>query len=121
MSTTERDWRRSAAGAGWLSLLVGVWLVVSPFVLDYGDDDASWNPVLVGFIVVLLALRRITGFRSALPGWLEVGAGVWLAASGFLLAESGDAEVNAWVTGVVVVFLGLSSLAASESRLGPRL
>ena len=43
--------------ANWLSGLMGVWLMVSPLVLDYADLRVGfWNVVVCGGIVVVLAV-----------------------------------------------------------------
>jgi hypothetical protein len=43
-----RRWRREIVRASGLNMLVGVWLVVSPSVLDYRPEDSAWNPVVCG-------------------------------------------------------------------------
>jgi hypothetical protein len=41
---------------GWVSMAVGVWLVVSPFILGYVAVAAAlWNDIIVGAVVIVLA------------------------------------------------------------------
>ncbi len=57
------------------SLLLGVWLVLSPFALDFGGA-ALWITIVLGLFVVLLAVE---GF--VIPSYLEDGerfSSVWL-------------------------------------------
>jgi hypothetical protein len=55
-------WARAAnperhAGLSWLNLLLGIWLIVSPFALTYSTyPRPTWNGVIVGFIVAILAI-----------------------------------------------------------------
>lgn len=43
--------------ASWLNLVLGIWLVLAPFVLQYSDVTTPlWNDVVVGVIVAALAL-----------------------------------------------------------------
>jgi apolipoprotein N-acyltransferase len=44
------------AGLSWANAVLGAWLVISPWVLDYATDAAQWNAVISGIIVVLLAV-----------------------------------------------------------------
>jgi hypothetical protein len=48
----------SGIRAGWLSwvnFLLGVWLIVAPFVLTYHSVAGAWNDVLTGVLVCLFA------------------------------------------------------------------
>lgn len=48
----------------WANVLLGLWLVLAPFVLQYGELTASsvigsvalWNDVIVGVVVIALAV-----------------------------------------------------------------
>ncbi len=53
----------------WLSFLLGIWLVVSPFLLDFGDVyRAMWNGVIVGLLVqVLSAWSAVATPGAAIP------------------------------------------------------
>ncbi len=42
-------------GLDWLNAILGVWLIVAPFVLGYtGITAALWNDVVVGIVVAAL-------------------------------------------------------------------
>ena len=55
-------WARAASplrniGLSWLNLLLGIWLIISPFVLGYATSPtATWNNVVLGAVVVILAI-----------------------------------------------------------------
>lgn len=55
-------WTRAAnparyVGLSWLNLLLGIWLIISPFVLNYSNlPRVTWNDVVLGVIVVILAI-----------------------------------------------------------------
>src|SRR5437899_3265063 len=40
-----------AAWLSWLNLLVGLWLLISPFILSYSSPVATWGAVIVGLII----------------------------------------------------------------------
>ena len=47
---------RFAPGLSWTNVLLGIWLVVAPFVLRYSVHPVPlWNDVIVGVIVASLA------------------------------------------------------------------
>jgi len=54
-----------AAGASWINFVLGLWLIISPFVLQYSNSvAAAANDVIVGIIVAVFAL------------WSALGAGL---------------------------------------------
>lgn len=114
---TPRDWRQDVVGVSGIAVLLGAWLIVSPFVLDYRAGDASWHTILCGILVAALAvwqtIRRVT---SPAPGWTLIAIGVWMFVSGFWLPDSLQASWNAWGPGALLVFLGSVSVAATGRR-----
>jgi hypothetical protein len=52
----------------WINLVVGVWLVLSPFTLNYsGVVMALWNSIIVGVVVIVLAAWAATTFGRPAP------------------------------------------------------
>lgn len=40
----------------WVNLAAGVWIVLAPFIFDYGGiAEAAWNHVIVGVAIVAIA------------------------------------------------------------------
>jgi hypothetical protein len=110
-------WRREIVWASGLNMLVGVWLVVSPSVLDYRPEDSAWNPVVCGAIVtVLAAIRVAVAWAASVLSWISALIGAWLFVSAFTLAESEQAAWNVGIGGVVVFSLAVWSASATEGR-----
>jgi hypothetical protein len=108
-----------AVWVGWISLVLGVWLVLSPWVLHYAGHPAlSWNSVVLGVLVGIAGLISATTPSSA-ASWWNVAFGVWLFISPFLLHAGGygPPRHNDMIVGVIVGFLGLAaSLTRYEQR-----
>jgi hypothetical protein len=53
----------------WVELVLGVWLIVSPFILlFYGNEKgAAWNTVIVGLLVCIDAIG-VLGRQQGVPG-----------------------------------------------------
>jgi hypothetical protein len=50
----------------WLNAVIGLWLVLSPFVLGFHEAGAAaWNPIVVGILIgldaMMVLLQRPTG------------------------------------------------------------
>ena len=74
---------RSAGAARGIMVVLGLWLIVSPFVLGPVRGSIEWNNIAVGLVAILTAMG--TGrFGGGLRG-LEVLLGAWLFASPFVL------------------------------------
>ncbi len=57
---------RIAAWEEWVNLVVAVWLFFSPWILGFADlYSATWNSLIVGFLIAVLAIWGIMAARSA--------------------------------------------------------
>jgi len=54
-----RDWEE------WINVLLGAWLVISPWILKVANVAATWNFLVVGTLVVVLAVYEIREMGSA--------------------------------------------------------
>ncbi len=55
--TTERT-------LDWINVIVGIWLLISPFVLAFSAmTNPMWNNVIVGIITIILAAWAALSFR----------------------------------------------------------
>lgn len=99
-----------------VNALVGACLIISPWALGYqGATEAMSNAVLIGLALVAVALGAILVPR-AWEEWTELGLGLWLIASPWLLRFAGqaDAKHSAVVAGVVVAALALWTLVSDR-------
>lgn len=102
-----------------IDIVLGLWLVISPFILGYGNlATPMWNSVIVGIAVAALAASRTggEGYRRAWPSWVNVVLGVWLIFSPFIL---GFAEVNAALWNNIILGIGVAVLAAWSALTTP--
>ena len=92
----------------WLMLLLGVWLLISPFALGYAAAQAGmlavWNPVIVGVAVIVFAiavLRKTQMWEE----WTLLLLGAWLIVSPFILGYAGI-NVALWNSIIVGLLVG---------------
>jgi hypothetical protein len=95
-----------------LILLLGLWLIVSPFALGYDTTSRiAMNAFLCGAAMALLAafdLYKTYVWAVA----LNLLIGVWVAVSPWaaIVADRGAMMTNSVIVGVAVVILGLWEL-----------
>jgi hypothetical protein len=55
------------AGVSWVNFVLGLWLIVAPFVLLYAPGPAIFNDIFVGIAVIILASWSAMAAKSARP------------------------------------------------------
>ena len=90
----------------WVGFALGVWLFVSPWVLDYGEMAVTQSAVVVGFLLIVLEFVELSAFR-AWEEWVNVLLGAWLIVSPWLLGGAGLPAATLIIVGVLVVALAL--------------
>ena len=99
-----------------INLVVGVWLIGSPFFVFFDPDvDEYWNPIACGVTIAVLSLTRLLS-GSTWPSWVNAAVGLWLFASAFWLADSNQASWNNALSGAAVFVLALVSASAGRER-----
>jgi uncharacterized membrane protein YczE len=97
-STVTTESGSLAKWASWLAGLVGLWVLVSPFVLtgEITEGTPLWSNVLGGLAILILAAYGAYAIRSLAEtatntagewsGWIAAIAGLWILASPFVLS-----------------------------------
>lgn len=113
--------RQNTVGANWINALLGLWVIISPFVLGFTRNQAAmWNNVATGGAVLLLALGRGGTSGVAVRNLLLGG---WLIASPFVLGFL--QQVIFWnniILGIVIVICAIllsTGVRALPARLRP--
>lgn len=89
-----------------INLLLGIWLVVSPWAFDMGSSPvAAWTAVVLGLAVAGVSVWSMARPVSRSPVWTNIAVAIALWLTPWLLGYSGtvNAAWNAWVVGVAVV------------------
>lgn len=94
----------------WLTAVVGVWLVVSPWVLTFAMPEGAsttvidWNFVLSGTVAVMLGVAALASYRFW-EEWADMALGLWLVASPWVLqfTASSAGKWNAIACGIIVI------------------
>jgi general stress protein CsbA len=107
----------------WVTGLIGLALLLAPFVLGYnGDNNALWaSIVLGGVILVASALEGFVQDHSNWEYWLAGLAGILAIVAPFLLQFNGaEQSTQMWtsiVLGVVVVLISLYEITTETPQI----
>lgn len=99
----------------WITPLLGVWLFISPWTMQYGTQGiAAWNAYVLGAAIMLLGALSV--YR---PEDVEAGEevvmillGLWLVVSPHVLnfADASASDLNAVAVGALVIIFGTWAL-----------
>lgn len=122
MTTATLDHgRRTVRVTSGIDIVAGCWLIIAPFVLLFsGTTAAAVNTIIVGIVVLVLAIARVSGggYRISWPSWVNFVGGLWLIAAPFIFRYSGvtAAVWNDVIMGIVVVIFAAWSASSTPSR-----
>lgn len=111
-----------------LTVFVGVWLLLSPWLLGYSEfGRPAWNAAATGLAIAAIGAAVLTG-RNRAVAWGNVLLGAWLTVSPRVLDYTSvqTAARNAWVVGLVVIVLAAVTATSRgvdqrpSTRLGRR-
>jgi hypothetical protein len=99
-------------------VLLGFWVVISPFLLPFHHSaPANWNNVVIGWAIALVALVRLSSIHKH-PGWSWGAAvlGFWLVISPFVLgfASVPAALWNNLIAGALVLVPACGNAVSAE-------
>jgi len=90
----------------WASFVVGLWLFVSPWVLQYRETTAASNAFVVGFLVMVTAIIALANFM-VWEEWFSAILGAWLVISPWVLGAAFVPMVNFVIVGLLILALAL--------------
>lgn len=96
----------------WGSLVLGVWLLLSPWILGFsGTGVAMWSTFIAGVVVAVMAYMHLRG-GPVWEEWVSLLLGIWLVLSPWIVGFRGDSSPtwNAVILGVLVGILAIISV-----------
>jgi hypothetical protein len=107
----------------WVSLVVGVWVAISAWVLGTADETATLvTGLVIGIAVALVALWGLAMPATDIPKYVNIVLGILLFVAPWIFgfADVTNAAVSAWISGVLIVLLELTALPfARRARRAP--
>jgi hypothetical protein len=101
-----------------VNFVLGLWLIASPWALNFVADPApTWNAWAVGIVITVAAFAALIAFNKW-EEWVEAALGFWLVVSPYLLgfAMQMYPTWNQAVVGIIVAALAIwSAMVAPET------
>ena len=120
ISEAGRPLNESSAGAGWVNVLLAIWVIISPFVLGFAQfHRATWNNVATGCAIAIVAIIRTNLRNQPAWSWANIILGIWLIASPFALAfvTFTNAIWSNVIVGIVIAAVACSNSVRTVSAV----
>jgi hypothetical protein len=101
--------------ASWLNVVLGAWLMISPWVIGYAAGSAVMEDVILGIAVLVVALWAI-GSTATAPSRINIVLGVWILIAPWVIGYAGIATGAMWNDVVVGILVALVAVAAASAR-----
>lgn len=104
--------------ANGINLILGIWLIVAPFVLGYTGIISRWNDIVLGFVVGIVGIVRMVMPQRSTNwlNWLSVVFGIWLIIAPFVLSYGSIIPLwNDIILGIVVAVVSFWGLSMADS------
>lgn len=92
------------------NLIMGAFLVLTPWMFAFPPGIQSANAVVCGILIILLSLAALVGF-AAWEDWGNMAVGLWLMASPWIVGLHGTQAVSVQFTlGIIVAAFAKNEL-----------
>ncbi len=103
-----------------LIFLFGIWLIISPYILNYTAAQAMWIQTITGIVIAILAAVKLAMPRQVWASWVNAVLGAWMIVAPFATGyQTSAAHWNEVIFGILVLIGGLwnASLMPGELML----
>jgi hypothetical protein len=101
-----------------VSGLLGLWLILSPFIIGAPGPHVATSGIVVGVLVVLLATVRLVFKHTIVVGLIIALLGAWTIMSPWVLGQTSE-DFRTWnyvLVGVIVAAMEAYSLTSSSTQ-----
>ncbi len=102
------------------NIVLGIWLIVSPWFLGYGGlAAATWDAVVVGAGIAVIAIIRTARPEQTRPlGWLNVLLGLWLIISPWVVSVNHARPAPYWNDVIIGIAVAVLAWIATSTPAG---
>jgi SPW repeat len=107
--------RRTARAPTWINLAIGIWVLLSPWLLGFNEvGRPTWNAVVTRLAITLVVATAVAS-SSPSGAWGNVLLAIWLFASPWVLDYTvvRSASRNAWFVAVLVALFAFITLVTA--------
>ena len=104
----------------WLAAIIGIWFIISPWVLGFSDKSgALWTSVIIGAVQLIVAGSASTKDDSSgwtvWQTWLSLITGIWFIIAPYIFALGAGETWTSVILGAVTALLSLWTMGTKSS------
>lgn len=106
--------RSASKAATIINIILGIWVLISPWVLVFSFPAQLWNNVAVGGLIIILSgIQASAPWKNHEIAWINFLLGLWLIISGFVLGPPAQPTFfwNQVILGIVAAIVSIWSTA----------
>ena len=84
--------------ANYLSMLTGLWLIIAPAMMGFGNNGLKWSSVIAGVVVLAMGATQEMRLEYTWPDTIAALVGVWAIFAPY--AFSGATTGAMWAGGI---------------------
>jgi hypothetical protein len=114
-----RDYAAQARAASGVNLVLGLWLIASPWMFDYSGKSAVLSSMSVGALIAILAAIRVASLNnSAGLSGINLLLAFWTVVSpwAYTYATNKGALLNNIIVGILIAALAIWSAIATDAE-----
>jgi SPW repeat len=92
-----------------LNLILGAFLLVSPWIFSFESGAPTQNAVICGIIIAVLSIAALAAFTEW-EEWLNLIVGLWTLVSPWVLGFTGNAMTVHVIVGILVAVIAAIEL-----------
>lgn len=94
----------------WITLFLGIWLFVSPWVFGYAGAGYAWNSRIFGIVVTYFSGFALND-RKVWEEWVKLVIGFWIFINPWIFEMiTASIKWNHWIVGFLIVMMSVSSI-----------
>ena len=118
MANEELTHERRIRVLSFISGLLGLWLIVSPWIVRAPGQRVANSGIVVGVLILVFALVRFGRKHTSLLSWGTLLLGAWTVMSAWVLGED-TGDIHTWnyvIVGMLAAGLSAYSLTSSATQ-----
>ena len=105
-------------GISWLSVMIGAWLIVAPWIMGYTAASAVAENAILGVAVVSVGFWSIgTAAAFTAPAWVNGMLGLWIMVAPWVIGYAHAASAatsNDVIVGIVIMIVAAIRIASGR-------
>jgi hypothetical protein len=112
---TAGDWFREFLSTAGIDGLLGIWLLLAPFALAYGDTGAALDDIALGAVIAAAGFVGLAdASRARTLAVVNGAAAAWLFVAALVLDQTAPAVTDDIVVATILASLALAGAARSR-------